>query len=117
LAAPHIGAFTTVRPDGSVHTAPVRFTWDGPASLARVMTVDSRVKAQNIIANPGSRVSICQAPGYQWLTLEGIAAVLSDPARVDEGKRRYARRYLTPPPPVPGMVVIEIAVDRVMGLW
>lgn len=117
LAAPYNGVFTTIRPDGSAHTAPVRFTWDPVSGLARVMTVGSRAKARNIRANPGGRVSMCQSVDFRWITLEGTAEVLGDPERVAEGTRRYMRRYHSPPPPVPGMVVIEIAVDRVMGLW
>ncbi|WP_284734237.1 hypothetical protein [Actinomadura sp. NEAU-AAG7] len=40
-----------------------------------------------------------------------------DPARVLEGTWRYAERYRSPPPEPPGLVVIEIEVDRVMGLF
>lgn len=117
LAAPHIGVFTTSRPDGSSHSVPVRFSWDGESGLIRVMTTNSRVKTRNVRYGNGRRVSMCQAVDFRWITLEGVASVLSDPERVAEGKRRYQRRYLSPPPDVSGMVVIEIKVDRVMGLW
>jgi F420H(2)-dependent biliverdin reductase len=117
LASPHPGIFSTVRPDGSVHATPVRFSWDSESGLVRIMTVGSRTKARNIRANPSSRVAICQAADFRWIALEGVAVVLTDPDRVAEGKRRYVQRYLAPPPAVPGMVVIEMTVDHVMGLW
>ncbi|MEU6406801.1 pyridoxamine 5'-phosphate oxidase family protein [Streptomyces sp. NPDC046985] len=117
LAAPqHVAALTTVRPDGTLHTAPVRFTWDAAAGLARVMTVASSRKARNLLASPGSRVALCQVHGFVWVTLEGAGAVVTDPARTAEGVRRYAERYRSAPPNPPGRVVIEIEVDRVLSL-
>lgn len=108
-------AFTTCRPDGSPHVAPVRFTWDRESGLARVMTVGSRRKVRNIVADPTGRVSVCQVVGYRWLTLEGTATVSAEAARIAEGVRRYFRRYGQAPPSPPGLVVVEIRVDRVLG--
>ncbi|WP_406419549.1 pyridoxamine 5'-phosphate oxidase family protein [Streptomyces sp. NBC_00842] len=45
LAENHVCTLTTIRPDGSPHVAPVRFTWDADAGPARVMTAASRQKA------------------------------------------------------------------------
>ncbi|WP_406277247.1 pyridoxamine 5'-phosphate oxidase family protein [Streptomyces sp. NBC_00191] len=116
LAAPHVGTLTTLRPDGSLHAAPVRFTWDAGTGLARVLTVASSRKARNMIAAPGSRVALCQVDGFSWVTLEGTATVSEDPRRVAEGVRRYARRYWSAPPSPADRVVVEIAVDRVLSL-
>ncbi|MFD5877006.1 pyridoxamine 5'-phosphate oxidase family protein [Streptomyces sp. NPDC060322] len=116
LAEPHIATLSTIRPDGSLHAAPVRFTWDKEAGLARVMTVSSSRKARNLLAAPGSRVALCQAVGYSWVTLEGTARVSDDPLRVAEGARLYSRRYRSHAPTPPGRVVIEVVVDRVMSL-
>lgn len=116
LAEPHVATLTTLRPDGSPHVVAVRFTWDGEARLARVMTVASSRKARNLLAAPGSRAALCQVAGFTWVTLEGTAAVSEDPGRVAEGVRRYAKRYWSPPPEPPDRVVIEIAVDRVLRL-
>lgn len=69
LTEPHVATLTTTRPDGSLHAAPVRFTWDEEAGLARIMTVSSSRKARNLIAAPGSRVSLCQVVGFTWVTL------------------------------------------------
>ncbi|WP_369229168.1 pyridoxamine 5'-phosphate oxidase family protein [Streptomyces sp. R21] len=112
----HVAAFTTLRPDGTLHVAPVRFTWDAAARLARVMTVLTSRKARNLLAAPGSRVALCQVDGFTWVTLEGTAAVVKDPARIAHGARLYAKRYWSAPPAPPGRVVIEIAVDRVLHL-
>lgn len=114
--ARHVAAFTTVRPDGTLHVAPVRFTWDAAAGLARVLTVASSRKARNLLAAPGGRVALCQVDGFAWATLEGTAAVVADPGRVALGARLYAGRYRTAPPAPPGRVVIEIAVERVLSL-
>jgi PPOX class probable F420-dependent enzyme len=116
LAQSHPATLTTFRPNGSPHVVVVRFTWDGPAGLARVLTVASSRKARNLAANPGSRAALCQLAGFRWITLEGTAIVSNDPQRVADGARRYERRYGSPPPDPPGRVVIEIAVDRVMSL-
>jgi F420H(2)-dependent biliverdin reductase len=117
LTGAHVCSLGTVRPDGSPHLAPVRFTWDGRAGLARVMTVDGRTKVRNLRAGPCSRASLCQLVGYRWITLEGPAEVSADPARVAAGVRAYLRRYHSPPPALPGLVVIEIKVDRVLGAF
>ncbi|MCF3131293.1 pyridoxamine 5'-phosphate oxidase family protein [Streptomyces olivochromogenes] len=112
----HVAAFTTLRPDGTLHVAPVRFTWHAADGLARVMTVDSSRKARNLLAAPGSRVALCQVDGFTWVTLEGFGTVVRDPARVSRGAQLYAKRYWSAPPSPPGRVVIEIAVDRVIHL-
>jgi F420H(2)-dependent biliverdin reductase len=116
LAQDALCTFTTCRPDGSPHVTPVRFSWDPGSGLARVMTVASRRKVRNIVARPDGWVAVCQTVGYRWLTLEGTATVSDDAARIAEGVRRYARRYGQAPPNPPGLVVVEIRVDRVLGM-
>ncbi|MCP2168876.1 pyridoxamine 5'-phosphate oxidase family protein [Goodfellowiella coeruleoviolacea] len=116
LAEPHLATLTTFRPDGSPHVVAVRFTWDERAGLARVLTVASSRKARNLLAQPGSRAALCQVAGFRWVTLEGPATVSTDPVRVADAARRYARRYAAPAPNSPDRVVIEIAVDRVLRL-
>ncbi|MFJ6853579.1 pyridoxamine 5'-phosphate oxidase family protein [Streptomyces sp. NPDC091271] len=117
LAENHQCTLTTLRPDGTPHVAPVRFTWDGETGTARVMTTVSRRKARNILARAQSPVAVCQSAGPRWITLEGVATVSTDPARVEEGVRRYTARYWSSPPQFPGLAVVEISVDRVMGLY
>ena len=52
--------------------------------------------------------------GGRWLTLEGQAGITSDPGRVSEAVGRYAERYREPKERI-DRVVIEIAVDRILG--
>jgi hypothetical protein len=46
--------------------------------------------------------------------LQGLGIVRSDRGSVAEAERRYAQRYRTPRPH-PERVVLEIAVDRILG--
>jgi PPOX class probable F420-dependent enzyme len=114
VAEYHLATLTTLRPDGSPHVVAVGFTWDAEAGLARVITFAPSRKARNLVAAPGSRAAVCQVDGGRWLTLEGPATVTEDPVRVAEGVRRYAERY-RPPKEREDRVVVEIAVDRVLG--
>ncbi|MFJ4717489.1 pyridoxamine 5'-phosphate oxidase family protein [Streptomyces sp. NPDC088785] len=114
--ARHVAVFTTLRPDGTLHAAPVRFTWEAASGLARVLTVASSRKARNLLAAPGGRAALCQVDGFAWATLEGTATVVTDPARIERGVRLYAKRYWSAPPAPADRVVIEIAVDRVLSL-
>jgi hypothetical protein len=67
-----------------------------------------------VIARPGSPAAVCQVDGGRWLTMEGRATVTDDPERVADAMRRFAERYRQPEPRE-DRVVIEIAVDRVLG--
>ncbi|MEV0257305.1 TIGR03618 family F420-dependent PPOX class oxidoreductase [Streptomyces sp. NPDC050732] len=116
LTAPHTAVLSTLRPDGSPHLTPVRFTWDERAGLARVLTVNTTRKVRNVLASPSARVALCQVDGFAWVALEGTARVFDAPDRVAEGVRRYTERYFAGPPNPPGRVVVEIAVDRVTTL-
>ena len=112
VAVRHLATLTTVRPDGSPHVVPVGFTWDPDASVARVITSGSSRKARN--AALGGRAVLCQVDGRHWLSFEGIARVRTDVEAVTDAERRYAARYRVPREN-PERVVLEIAVDRVLG--
>lgn len=58
MAQNALGTLTTCRPDGSPHVTPVRFTWDGKAGLARVMTIASRRKDPKHRAGPNTQAII-----------------------------------------------------------
>jgi len=113
LAERHLATLTTLRPDGSPHVVAVGFTWDEDARLVRVITGRSSRKARNVAAG-GTRAVVAQVDGARWLALEGPARLVTDPAGVGEGERRYALRYRQPQPN-PDRAVIEIQVDRVLG--
>lgn len=117
LTLDRTATLTTLRPDGTPHVAPVRFTVDAATGLARVTTRATARKALNVAAaGPAARVALCQADGFRWITLEGRASVTGDPVRLADAVRRYTARYGAAPPDPPDLVVIEIAVDRVLGL-
>ena len=112
LAERHLATLTTLRADGSPHVVAVGFTWDDSSGLARVITDGGSRKAAHVRA--GSRAVVAQVAGPRWMSLEGVAVVSDDPARVADAVRRYADRYRVPREN-PTRVVIEIAVDRVLG--
>jgi len=113
LAERHLATLTTLRSDGTPHVVPVGFTWDDESALVRVITSGDSQKARNALR--GGRAVVCQVDGRRWLSLEGDAAVLVHPEQVSEAERRYAGRYRTPRPN-PARVVLQIQVDRVLGL-
>ncbi|MGW7071781.1 pyridoxamine 5'-phosphate oxidase family protein [Streptomyces sp. NPDC054855] len=114
---PCTATLTTLRPNGSPHVTPVRFTFDAATGLARVTTRATTRKARNVLAaGPMARAVLCQADGFRWATLEGPAALTNDPARLAEAIHRYTARYRTTPPAPMDLLVIEIAVDRVLSL-
>ena len=113
LAERHLATLTTLRGDGTPHVVPVGVTYDPDARLARVITSGTSAKARHVREGQ-VRVAVCQVEGRRWVTLEGAAAVRDDAESVAEAERRYAERY-RPPRENPARVVIEIAVDRILG--
>lgn len=113
LAERHLATLTTLRPDGTPHVVAVGFSWDDEAGLVRVITNGTSRKAAHVRAG-SPRAVVAQVDGPRWLSLEGAPTVSDDPARVSEAVRRYALRYREPAVN-PARVVIEIAVDRVLG--
>ncbi|MEO7447748.1 MAG: PPOX class F420-dependent oxidoreductase [Humibacillus sp.] len=108
----HLATLTTLRPDGSPHVVPVGFTWDPATSTARVITSRTSRKARNALA--GCPAVLCQVDGRHWLSLQGAARILDDPASVTDAEQRYAARYREPRPN-PERVVIAIEVQSVLG--
>ena len=113
LAERHLATLTTLRPDGTPHVVAIAFTWDDATGLARVITDGGSRKAAHVRAG-SPRAVLAQVDGRRWLSLEGTPTVSDDPARVADAVRRYAVRYREPRVN-PNRVVIEIAVDRVLG--
>ncbi|HST98774.1 MAG TPA: TIGR03618 family F420-dependent PPOX class oxidoreductase [Geodermatophilus sp.] len=113
LTERHLATLTTLRADGSPHVVPVGVTYDAVTRTARVITSGTSAKARHVRAGR-SRVAVCQVDGRRWVSLEGTAVVRDDPAAVADAEQRYARRYKQPREN-PARVVLEIAVDRVLG--
>jgi PPOX class probable F420-dependent enzyme len=109
----HLATLTTLRPDGTPHVVAVGFTWDPEQQLVRVITNGTSRKVAHVRAG-SPRAVVAQVDRARWLSLEGVPTVSDDPARVAEAVRRYAERY-RPPAENPRRVVVEIAVDRVLG--
>ena len=113
LAERHLATLTTLRRDGTPHVVAVGFTWDPEAQLVRVITNGTSRKVAHVRAG-SPRAVVAQVDRARWLSLEGVPTVSDDPDRVAEAVRRYALRYRQPAEN-PRRVVLEIAVDRVLG--
>jgi PPOX class probable F420-dependent enzyme len=112
LTERHLATLTTLRADGSPHVVAVGFSYDAAAGVARVITFAPSVKARN--AARGGRAAVSQVDGGRWLTLEGVARLVTDPAGIAAAVAGYAARYRQPKERS-DRVAIEIAVDRVLG--
>jgi F420H(2)-dependent biliverdin reductase len=108
----HLATLTTLRADGSPHVVAVGFTYDAARRVVRVITFASSVKARN--AARGSRAAVSQVDGARWVTFEGPVSVTDVHTDVTAAVDAYATRYRQPKQR-DDRVVIEIAVDRVMG--
>jgi PPOX class probable F420-dependent enzyme len=109
----HLATLTTLRPDGTPHVVAVGFTWDPEQALVRVITNGTSRKVAHVRAG-SPRAVVAQVDRARWLSLEGVPVVCEDLERVADAVRRYALCY-RPPAENPRRVVIEIAVDRVLG--
>jgi PPOX class probable F420-dependent enzyme len=110
-----LASLTTIRPDASPHVTPVGVTLDFDSGIARIICSGGSRKARNVQeGQPNARVAVCQLDGRRWSTIEGTAVVRNDAGSVADAEARYTERY-RPPRPNATRVVIEIAVDRVLG--
>lgn len=110
----HLATLTLTRPDGSPQVTPVGVTYEPEAKMARVITWADSYKARLVERDPHQSVAVCQVDGGRWLTVYGRATVTGEDAPVAEAVRRYTERY-RPPKQRDDRVVIEIAVDRLVG--
>jgi F420H(2)-dependent biliverdin reductase len=106
----HLASLTTVTATGALHVVPVGFTWrDG---LVRIITSGDSHKVANVRAT--QQAAVCQVDGRRWLTFSGPAGINDDPDAVRAAEQLYAQRY-RPPRVNPRRVVLEIAVDQILG--
>lgn len=111
----HLCTVTTLRPDGTPHVVPVGATLDLDAGLVRVIASATSRKVRNVLDAGGvARVAVCQVDGRRWSTMEGAGRVRDGADAVADAEARYAERYRRPRPNS-ARVVIEVAVDRVLG--
>lgn len=114
LTERHLATLTTLRTDGGPQVTPVGVTYEAATRLARVITWADSFKAKIVAADPGQQVAVCQVDGGRWLTIYGRATVTNEPEAVAEAVTRYTDRY-RPPKQRDDRVVIEIAVERIVG--
>lgn len=115
LSDRHLATLTTLRADGSPHVVPVGFSYDTELQRVRVITFSTSRKAKN--AALGGRAAVSQVDGGRWLTLEGVAHLVTletNPEEVERAVRGYAQRYREPKER-DNRVAIIIDVDRIMG--
>ncbi|GAA1846761.1 TIGR03618 family F420-dependent PPOX class oxidoreductase [Pseudonocardia ailaonensis] len=108
-----LGTLVTLRTDGTPHVVPVGVTVDVEEGVARVICRGGSQKARNAAAT--GRAVVSQVEGRYWSSLEGSAVVRDDPGSVRDAEERYTQRYQVPREN-PERVVIEIRVDRVLGM-
>ncbi|GGC54282.1 TIGR03618 family F420-dependent PPOX class oxidoreductase [Hoyosella rhizosphaerae] len=108
----HLASLTTLRGNGLPHVVAVGFTWDDGAGVVRVITNEGSQKVTNV--DRSGYATVFQVDGARWLALEGKAVVRRDRDSVTDAEERYALRYRVPRVN-PTRVVIEIAVERVLG--
>ena len=109
-----MATLTIVKADNTPHVTPVGVTYDSASAIARVITWADSWKAKHVAALESPQVAICSVDRGRWITLYGTATVTADPVAVAEGVSRYAKRYRQPKER-DDRVVIEVAVDRVIG--
>ncbi|TCK26043.1 pyridoxamine 5'-phosphate oxidase family protein [Pseudonocardia endophytica] len=114
----HVCLLTTLRRNGTPHVVAVNATLDVEEGIARVMCSAGSQKERNVAAwadRGGARVALTQIEPGRWSTLEGLAVVRPEADVVRDAEERYTVRYQVPRVN-PKRVVLEIAVDRVLGL-
>lgn len=110
----HLATLSIRRGDGSPQVTPVGVTYQPETKTARVITWATSYKAVILAADPDQEVAVCQVDGGRWLTIYGRATVTDGVDAIAEAVRRYAARY-RPPKQRDDRVVIEIAVERLVG--
>lgn len=106
----HLATLSTIGRDGRVHAVPVGMTYRD--SVVRVIGTRGTQKFVN--AAREGRATVSSVDGARWISFEGRARVTDDPEAVAEAVRLYAERYRQPREN-PRRVVLQIAVERVMG--
>lgn len=110
LTERHLATLSTIGRDGRIHSVPVGMTYlDGV-----VRVIGSRGSQKFINAQRSGRASVSSVDGARWISFEGPARLLTDPASVALAVELYAARYKQPREN-PERGVLEITVERVLG--
>ena len=106
----HLAILSTFGRAGDIHSVPVGFTLED--GVVRIITGDGTQKVRNV--ERGGHATVAQVERARWVTFIGSATVNRDPAAVAHAVALYTARYRAPRVN-PTRVVIEIAVETVMG--
>lgn len=110
LTERHLATLSTIGRDGRIHSVPVGMTY-----LEGVVRVIGSGGSQKFVnAQRSGRASLSSVDGARWISFEGPVVVSDDPERVALAVELYAARYRQPRPN-PERVVLELAVERVLG--
>jgi PPOX class probable F420-dependent enzyme len=110
LAEYHLATLSTIGRNGRIHAVPVGFTVEDGV----VRVIGSRGSQKFVNASRNGRASICSVDGMRWISFEGPARVLEESDAVARAVALYTARY-RPPRENPQRVVLEIAIERVLG--
>ncbi|GLJ59892.1 MULTISPECIES: PPOX class F420-dependent oxidoreductase [Microbacterium] len=106
----HLATLSTIGRDGRIHAVPVGMTYrDGVVRI-----IGTRGTQKFVNAARAGRATVSSVDGARWISFEGPARVRDEPEAVAEAVRLYTERYRQPREN-PRRVVLEIAVERVMG--
>jgi len=106
----HLAILSTFGRTGGIHSVPVGFTLED--GVVRIITGDGTQKVRNV--ERGGHATVAQVEGARWVTFVGSATINRDPDAIAHAVALYAGRYRQPRVN-PERVVIEIAVESVMG--
>jgi PPOX class probable F420-dependent enzyme len=81
----------TVSPDGAPHALPVWGVWDDDDLRFMLSCAPTARKARNIAANP--RVAFTVDSTVECVSVQGTAAPITDPSRVEFWIDRYVAKY------------------------
>jgi PPOX class probable F420-dependent enzyme len=117
------GKLSTVRADGSPHTAPVWFLLDGDDLI--FTTGETSVKGRNLARD--GRVAICvddERPPYAFAVLQGRAELSNDMTQMRHWATRIAARYMGEESAeqygarnaVPSELLVRVRIEKVVAL-
>jgi PPOX class probable F420-dependent enzyme len=117
------GKLSTVRADGRPHIAPVWFLLDGEELVFN--TGKETVKGRNLARD--GRVALCvddDRPPFDFVILEGTAALSEDLSEVRHWATRIAARYMGEELAeqygarngVPGEMLVRVRIDKAVAL-
>jgi PPOX class probable F420-dependent enzyme len=111
----HVGTLTTLDAGGRLHVVAIAFTYEPGDGLIRMITFGDSQKVSNLRrAGDAARAAVGQVDGPRWLSFEGPARVVDDPAGVARAVALHATRYKQPGDN-PRRVAIELTPERVLG--